>query len=626
VLVVALLVGVLGLAAVIVGSYLRYVAAPRAIGSTVTFQPPPDAIGHGTVPLPRAPHLRAVVTGESPRRRRPLRQLLLRRPSTSVLLFLACFVAYGVIAGVLVLHYGSIVGDAQSRVANAWYVLFSRDPHLAAIGFVWNPLPSVFYLPLLLLKGLWPALAQRAFASNLISALCAAGCVVQFRQLLEELRIDKAVSWTLTALLALNPMFVYYAANGMSEAIYLLFLIWACRYLAQWLRTFRVRPLVIAGVMFALGYLTRYETAAAAFVAMLTVTIVSYFRALGTRRARRRLALVETIVFILPFAAAFLGWALVSYVIKGDAFIQLNPNAGNALLIRAAGGITAHKLGGISLPVFGGEQLLAFAPLLPILFAWASLRFVIRRDPRVLVAAPFVGALVFTYVVFITGDLFPWFRYYLPAVPASLMLVAVVVPSPTRAVSRGGRGASPVIAVTVALAIGVAGLVTTSLAMWDRRLGSVDRGALEWIANGGPQNAGERSEKLRVASAQTIAAELDRLHLASGDVVVDTNTPCVSLVLMNLQHPHIFVIPSDRDWEQRLADPVIFHSHYLLIPPRLGTQFDVDNVRRSYPGLYESGGSLAKLVKEFHTASCPKFRLYRVLHSPDLGHGGTVVN
>ena len=29
-------------------------------------------------------------------------------------------------------------GDAYSRVGNAYYVLFSRDPHLAAIGFVWG--------------------------------------------------------------------------------------------------------------------------------------------------------------------------------------------------------------------------------------------------------------------------------------------------------------------------------------------------------------------------------------------------------------------------------------------------------------------------------------------------------
>ena len=38
-------------------------------------------------------------------------------------------------------------GDAWSRITNAYYVLYSRDPHLAAIGFIWNPLPSLMAIP-----------------------------------------------------------------------------------------------------------------------------------------------------------------------------------------------------------------------------------------------------------------------------------------------------------------------------------------------------------------------------------------------------------------------------------------------------------------------------------------------
>src|SRR5438874_734088 len=39
--------------------------------------------------------------------------------------------------------------DGLSRTANAWYVIFSRDPHLSAIGFVWPILPSLVQIPLL---------------------------------------------------------------------------------------------------------------------------------------------------------------------------------------------------------------------------------------------------------------------------------------------------------------------------------------------------------------------------------------------------------------------------------------------------------------------------------------------
>ena len=62
----------------------------------------------------------------------------------------------------------------------------SRDPHLAAIGFVWNPLPSLAAIPLVALRGIWPPLATKAFAGCVVSALCMAGAVVQLRGFLRE--------------------------------------------------------------------------------------------------------------------------------------------------------------------------------------------------------------------------------------------------------------------------------------------------------------------------------------------------------------------------------------------------------------------------------------------------------
>ena len=42
-------------------------------------------------------------------------------------------------------------GDALSRTANGYFAIFGRQPHLAAIGFVWTPLPSLVQIPLLAL-------------------------------------------------------------------------------------------------------------------------------------------------------------------------------------------------------------------------------------------------------------------------------------------------------------------------------------------------------------------------------------------------------------------------------------------------------------------------------------------
>src|SRR5690606_5766592 len=70
---------------------------------------------------------------------------------------------------------GYMHSDAVSRVANAFYVLYSRDPHLGAIGFVWNPLPSLLELLPLLAYPIIPAIATAGLAANLLTALFAAG-------------------------------------------------------------------------------------------------------------------------------------------------------------------------------------------------------------------------------------------------------------------------------------------------------------------------------------------------------------------------------------------------------------------------------------------------------------------
>src|SRR4051812_6055128 len=87
---------------------------------------------------------------------------LLRRDR---LLFIGYASLYLAVGAWLVLVRHLIVGDAAARVGQAWYVIASRDPHLAAVGFVWNPLPSILEIPLVALRGLWPALTQEMFAA-----------------------------------------------------------------------------------------------------------------------------------------------------------------------------------------------------------------------------------------------------------------------------------------------------------------------------------------------------------------------------------------------------------------------------------------------------------------------------
>ena len=237
-------------------------------------------------------------------------------------IFLVSFLGYLVAAAILVLGFHSIVGDAWSRVGNADYMLFSRDPHLAAIGFVWGPLPSLLALPLLVFWRIWPDLVAVGFAGSIVSAACMAAAVWQIWEAATDWGVGGRTRAAITALFALHPMIIYYAANGMSEAIFMLTLIVAARYLARWLRDGSLAALVVSGIALALGYLTRYEAIPAALGAAALVGIVGALRDRGTGRRRMLTGLADATVLLVPAVAAFVGFAFASLLIVGNPFEQ----------------------------------------------------------------------------------------------------------------------------------------------------------------------------------------------------------------------------------------------------------------------------------------------------------------
>jgi len=606
---VLITIGVVGVFAVVAGN-LVLVTARRRLAPAWAFTDP-DQYRKPDPSRPRAPTL-----DNDARRHTRRSDLRWRRPPAWLGLFAVAFVFYAAIGGFLVLHDASIVGDAQSRVADAWYVLFSRDPHLAAVGFVWPPLPSLIELPVLLFKGLWPALATRGFASNLASAGMMAGSVVVLRGTLRDLGTRRSLAWVLVLAFALNPMIVYYGANGMAEAFQLFFLLVAVRYLIRWLDGGALAPLVWSAMGLGLAYLSRYEAGAGAAAGIAVVGAVAYSRARGVRKERLKTASSDLIVYTIPPAACFIGWSIISYVITGQPFQYASSQYGNSSQVALLGFTFTAKALGYPLPVFGGIQLLAFAPFLPILLGIVACQAWQRRDLRPLALLILLGVIGFCYLTFVTGTAFPWLRFYIPVVPLSMLCIAFMLADdrPVRRSRAADVGRSVALAL-LAIVLTVPAGVTTALAMNNPRFGSAEREYLAWVVYGRPDNADQRAKKLLVPSVNTITHEIDARHLPDSSVVADTFTPCVSMMVLNSNHPHQFVITSDRDFQRILADPPTFKALYLLAPPAtlLGT---LDAVDREYPNLYATGGGFARLIHTFHVAGCPPLRLFKVERSP----------
>lgn len=516
---------------------------------------------------------------------------------------------------------GIITGDAWSRVGNAYYVLFSRDPHLAAIGFVWNPLPSLLELPILPLAALWRPLVDHGVAANLMSAVCMALAVRELWLWLRALGTSRPVRIGLTVAFAAHPLVLLYGGNGMSEAPFLLFLFMAGRAFSDWLASRSVGRLAVTGLALALAYLTRYEAVAAiAAVGVLTLA-ASYRRAGGTRRERATEAVADGLIVGAPPIGAFAAWAVASWLIIGSPFATFTSIYGNTSQVQISlEGIRASTGGTpLAAATYVGQQILGLEPLLPLIAIDLAIVALVRRDPRILApVAVFGSVLALSALLFVAGSSFGWLRFSITAIPLAVVTIGTML-SPTASRDRmppraPDRPSNPSRAVRPAVAAGFVALALVALpqsipTLFDGHLAREEAPQLKGLVAGDRAMSGDRRQFL---VAGEVARYLDAQHLPRGSVVVD-----VALgfwIVLQSQQPQQFVITPDRDFERIAADPAMFHVPYLLVSPPTGVAA-INALERAHPGLYAHGGGIATLVAQFDDpAGNGAWRLYRVAH------------
>ncbi|MGW8812446.1 ArnT family glycosyltransferase [Gordonia terrae] len=374
---------------------------------------------------------------------------------------------FGVLAGAylavgvyLYLVVGYINPDASSRVGNAGFTIWSRDPHLGAIGFVWNPLPSLVEIPLVELTShwplnQWPELRRVGFAGAVMSALFMAGAGWQVRRIALDYGSGRLLRWIAVTAFALNPMVVLYAGMGMSEAPFLFFLLWACRRTLLWVNRSRIIDLVVAGVALGLAYLTRYEALPAAAGVALGVLVLSTLRHRpeGVRgragwRAGVPFGVHDATIVALPVAFAFVIWAALGWLLDGNAFSQFSSQYGNSAQVDAAGIVSAQDVGAGPLAEVIIANLLGMQPLLFVVLpvvAWIAVR--LRRVDAAVPGVVFGSVLLFQVSAVIVGSTFGWFRFYMAATPLVIIAVLVACGPARRPLPevRGAQAAGPLL-------------------------------------------------------------------------------------------------------------------------------------------------------------------------------------
>lgn len=532
---------------------------------------------------------------------------------------------------VLLVRHDILFADAMSRVGNACYVLFSRDPHLPAIGFVWNPLPSLVLLPILPLKSVAPWLVTHGFAGAIQSALLMAGTVALPAGCLRRLRVPRVSRLVITVLFAVQPMILLYAGSGLSEAMMLFFLMVATTCLISWVQHHSPGALVGVGLALGLTYMTRYEAIAPAVGVTVLVLIVTWAQTRGTRSARLAAAGNDVALVAGPFVFAFALWSAMAKILVGQWLPTFSSTSGNSAQVSSGARSIQSVTGDTASAILAyiGRQIQGLAPLFVVLLVAAAMLAIRARNLPALAAPVVFGAVsAFHALVLLKGSSFGWLRFQITVIPLTALLAGTVValglhetrrrgwwmphgdgtaPAAARTV-RGRRSAAVVGTGLVAVAVAVSIPVQVST-LTDTHSGLArEESPMHSALSPDLATHEERRSLLIVHTERQIAAYID--YLDPGDGTVLTDTAYAYSVVMASTRPRQFVITSDLDFTGAVADPTGHRVKYLLVPaPELGA---ADALQTRWPGLYQDGAGIGTLVRTFPGAFFGDWRLYRV--------------
>ncbi|MCW3015472.1 MAG: hypothetical protein JWO02_2564 [Solirubrobacterales bacterium] len=296
-------------------------------------------------------------------------------------LFVLAAVFYGWIGYRTTIGSHVVVFDALDRLAGSYLVWHNDPPKLAAIGFVFPPITTMALLPFAVVK----PFATSLVALPVASAMFAAGTVVVLDRTLARCDIVPRLRYPLLAAFGLNPFWLFYAGNGMSEVVYSFFLAFMLYSFISWYATTEPRYLISAGFALSVLVLVRY-----AFIAWAVLLAVLIAVALIRRAARAIEVEGSVIAFAAPIMYVLALWVLFNSLIIGDPFGWVTETLTSTQAINAAGISDSGSLGVQEVARRLVELNLAVFPLAFVAVPALVASFVTQRNDMALWLASFV--------------------------------------------------------------------------------------------------------------------------------------------------------------------------------------------------------------------------------------------
>ncbi len=517
------------------------------------------------------------------------------RRHESLIIFLLSLAFYLYMGVLLTMDWKLGNGDAFSRTANAFYVLYSRDPHLAAIGFIWPPLPSFLQLPLLPLLKLFNLAIM---AGPISSAFFGAASLMMLNVVLARLKTPEVVRWLLGVITMLHPNFVYLCASGMAETAFLFFIllvIWGYQQMPQGTRSW-----VICGIGLALAFLVRYE-ALALIAGVAAALILVYWPESGEWRDEMEGRLLAVLV---PPAYAVAIWLFLNWIVMGLPLYFYNSeySLANATDIARNAGVT-HPLFLAWHNIFYtlsytfkrlSQQNVAFM----VGSMAAALVAIAQRNRKIIgLLLILVSVPAFTALQVFSGSLATWLRYWFYAIPYGALVIGMIY--------RMMNGRARNLLVTALIGLFILSIPISAYVMYQDPNGGGDMRRLgAYLVNPAAEPERRTSDSYYQFrhDAPILAAKVDELS-ASGLVMVDANKSYY--VILASAHPERLMITNDTDFLGALKYPR-GKVKYILVPQE-------NNIfTRTYPGIYDGAYDWAKLVDDFPDTMV-HYRLFEIL-------------
>ena len=499
---------------------------------------------------------------------------------------------------------GFLWNDALSRSTSALTALYSTDPHLAAIGFVWMPLPTLLELLPTAFYPLWSQVVASGFASTVVTALAGGATAALLILASRAFGISDRFAWVYALLVSANPMLLLFAGNGMSEGVAAPFLVATVLFATLFWRTGQRRYVAVASLTLALAFACLYQAVqygAAAFAALILGIFFGSENTSSAPQGRWRAVEGLGILFLVPSVYVAALWVGANAVIMGDPLYFANSAYSNEGVVATTGAgklALSYKGDLLGALLFVAERTAPF--LIPLLFL-----LVVRALDGRLLDVNTLSLLFMSLIVPLgliapqvySGTSFGWLRYFMyPLFVAAGWGLYEIASSRRRKLAGGLVLAGWVLCAPVIF-----------WAMWNPTMGQDEHKEVRALFEG--ETAAQIGFGNEIDDSKSVA---DYLNVLPEDALVALDSvdgwPVVAQTSPRRMQ-NTLILNTDSRFRRIVESPKSGSLTYLLVPnPDVSSR---DLVAQRYPRLWADDEPGFELTKSFPDTS-RQWRLYEV--------------